>query len=651
MQKKFMSITGLVLIAAIVLAVNLFGSVLFQRVKFDMTEERLYTLSKGTVNILRSLEDDVTAKLYYSKTAVAGQPFLKTFANRIVELLGEYEAESRGKLKVEIVDPRPDTEEEEWAERYGLRAFPGGEQGEPIYLGLVLRDESGHEAQIPIFTPDKEQLLEYDISKAIFGVARPEKKKVGVLSSLNVMGGAPPSPFMPTPRPSSRPWVFIRELRNNFEVEKIESTATELPDDLDLLLIIHPKSLGKPTLYAIDQYVLAGGRALVFLDPFCQVDQASMAQMMNNPQMMMQASFSSNMPDLLKAWGVEMEGGENLKIVADANLATKVQTGRSVDDMIIWLSLGPENRNDEEIVTSELENLMMVTAGALRKTTTNENIQVVPIMETSAEASTVDGMMLKFGMDPAGLRRSFKPGSSKIALAYKVTGQFKTAFPDGKPAEPSDDENSDEDKPTPGKSDAATTKSNPNHLSESKSPSTIMIVSDVDMINDRYCVRTANFFGQEIATAINDNLLFLANAVENLTGSQDLIGLRSRGRSRRPFTKVKEIERHAQQQWLKKEEALNQKLQEANQRLAELQRGTEEKRVLDQAFMAEVHKWREERANTRQELRAVRRNLREDVEKLGFRLKFINIALIPLLVTVCSIGIAFTGSFRRRNGA
>lgn len=644
MQKKFMSITGLLLIAAIVLAVNLIGSVMFRRVKLDMTEENLFTLSKGSVNILRSIEDDVTAKLYYSKTAAGGQPVLKTFAGRIVDLLGEYEAASKGKLKVEIEDPRPDTPEEDNAVRYGLRAFPGGENGEPIYLGLVLRDESGNENAIPVFSPDKEERLEYEISKAIYSVAHPDKKKVGVVSSLDVMGGPPPNQFMPMQRPQTRPWVFVQELRNDFDVQEVETAASEIPDDLDLLIIVHPKSLSEATLYAIDQYVLGGGKALVFVDAFCQADQASMAGMMNNPQMMMQASFHSNMPKLFKAWGVEMMGGDNPKVVADANLATKVQTARAFDDMIVWLSLGPDNRNSEEIVSNELENLMMVTPGGLSKTTTDDKIKVVPLIETTDKAAAIDGMMLKFGMDPASLRRNFTPGSTKIALAYKITGSFKTAFPDGKPKESTGDENDktavDDEKTSPT--------ADPNHLATSKSPTTILIVSDVDMISDRYSVRTANFFGNEIATAINDNLLLLANAAENMTGSQDLIGLRSRGKSQRPFKRVQEIERAAAQKWREQEQELNKKLQEANQRLSELQRGTDEKRVLDQAYMAEVRKWREEKAKTSQQLRDVRRKLREDREKLGFRLAFINIAMIPLLVALCGIGIAFLGSVRRR---
>jgi ABC-type uncharacterized transport system involved in gliding motility auxiliary subunit len=640
MRKDIMPLTVLILIAAIVLAVNLIASMGFQSVKLDLTEEKIYTLSKGSVNVVKSLEDDVQAKFYYSKTAVAEQPFLKNYATRILQLLNEYETASKGSLKLEIIDPRPDTEEEEWAERYGLQAFPGGKSGEPIYMGLVLKDESGNEASIPVFTPDRENSLEYDITKAIYNVGHPEKKTVGILSSLDVMGGPPPSPYMPAPN-TAQPWVFVNELRNEFNVEKVDASVESIPDDIDLLLIIHPKNLNESTLYAIDQYVLSGGRAIVFIDPFCENEhQAMAAQMQQNMQMMMRQSFSSNIPRLLKAWGLELMGEEEPKVVADANLATTVQTGRSLEQMIVWLSLGKENRDDQEIITSRLEQVMMATAGGLKKATVSENIKLTPLLETTSEASTIDSMMLKFGMDPKSLRGNYKAGSSKIPMAYKITGKFKTAFPDGKPEEEA--EEGEEEKKQEDKKPAAA------HLVESKEETTLIVFSDVDMISDRYSVRKMNFFGQQIASMINDNLSLLANAVENLSGSRDLIALRSRGSSHRPFTRVQEIERNAQQQWLKEEELLNQKLQQANQRINELQRGSEEKRVLDKAFMSEIENLRKERANTRRELRKVRRELREDVENLGARVKFINIALIPLLITIVSITIGILRSFRRR---
>ncbi len=639
MHKRILPITALILIAVIVLAVNLISSVMFRNVKLDLTEEKLYTLSRGSVNILKGLDDDIQAKFYYSKTAVAAQTFLKAYSERILQLLREYERASKGKLTLEIIDPRPDTEEEEWAERYGLQAFPGGKNAEPIYLGLLLKDESGNELAIPVFTPDREASLEYDITKSIYTISHPEKKTVGIISSLDITGGPPPSPYTMQPA-ESEPWAFVEELRNSYKVEEIVSDADEIPSDIDVLLVVHPKELKKSTLYAIDQYVLRGGRTLVFLDAFCEADQAAMAEsLQGNMQMMMQASFSSNMPDLLKAWGLEMEGGENPKVVADANLATKVQTGRSVEDMIVWLTLDGENLNSREIVTSQLENILVATPGALKKISSSEDIVMVPLIETTEEANTIEGMMLKFGMNPEGVRQEFKTGSSKIPLGYKVTGTFKTAFPDGAPEEEASEEG-EEENANPG--------NDQNHLSESVEQATVIVFSDVDMISDRFSVQKLRFFGRELASAINDNLSLLENTVENLTGSQDLIALRSRGQSRRPFTKVQEIERRAQQQWLEEEERLNQKLQEANQRLNELQQGGEERLVLDQAYMKEIEKLRQERLKTRQELRKVRRNLREDVERLGARVKFINIALIPLLISIFCIAIAVLRSTRRR---
>lgn len=637
MQKKFVSITGLIVIAVLVLAVNLLGYLLFRGAKVDMTEEKLYTLSEGSKEILDSLEDHISARVYFSRKALNEVPVLKNYGNRVLEMLEEFESHSDGKLSLEVLDPRPDTEVEEWAERYGLQSMPANGMGR-IYLGAVFKDESGNEKVIPFFHPDKEQTLEYDIAKALNGLADTEKKTIGVLSSLNVTGEAPEqNPMMMRPQDRPKPWMFIRELQKNFKVEKLDTELDAVPAKVDMLLVIHPKDFPEKTRYAIDQYVLAGGKAMVFVDPFCEADRE--ASPMDNPQMMMQASFSSNLPDLFKAWGIEMEGGsvapaapgrpaaDSAQIVADPNLAYRVRTRQGEQDVYVWLELDERNLNNQEIITSQLENLLLAAPGALKKISTSEAQEIVPLMESTEEANTIQDMRLKFGMNPEELRKNFEPGSSKIAMAYKITGTFKTAFPDGKPGDGEEKEKG---------------------LTESTEPGTVVVVSDVDMISNRYSVQVQNFLGQELAMAINDNLAFTNNAIEYLSGSSALISLRSRGRSHRPFTKVEEIEKKAQESWREKEEQLNAKLEAANQRLNELQRGNEEKQILNEAFMAEIKQLRDERAETRGALRDVRRKLREDVEALAFKVKFINIALIPLIVVFAGVAIAIVRSMRKQ---
>jgi ABC-type uncharacterized transport system involved in gliding motility auxiliary subunit len=643
MPKKIVSISGLALIAAIVLAVNLIAIVLLGGSKLDMTEEKLYTLSSGTKNILGSLGDDIKGQFYCSKSEMANVPVLRDYAARVLEMLREYQSVSKGKFFLEIRDPKPDTDVEEQAEQAGLQGIPTN-AGSKFFLGLVLKDESGREQIIPFLHPDKEETLEYDISKAIYTMTHPAKKKVGVISSLNITGREKMRNPMMMNQEQERPWMCIRTLSESYKVEDIDTKADSIPQDVDLLLIVHPKDLPGPIRYAIDQYVLRGGKTLAFVDPFCQADLESMP---NNPQIRMQAPIASNMPDLMQAWGVQLEtggdkaspmgGAQGMKVVADPLTAYQIP-GRN-QEVLVWLNLREKNRNADEIITSGLDNCLMAFPGALRKVNTSDDIKITPLFETSEDANTMDDMMLKFGLDPEQIRKDFKKGSSKIALAYKITGKFKTAFPNGKPAAAKSE---DEETPPPPPSP------DPGQLKESKEAGTVIVVADVDMISDRYSVQVQNIFGRQFATAINGNLAFLGNAVENLTGSNDLISLRSRGRSQRPFTKTAEIQARAGEKWRQEEENLNKKLQDAEQRLTELQKGTQDRKVLDQQFAREIEKVRAERTATRKKLREVQRNLREDVEKLTARVKFLNIVLVPLFVVVAGAGVGIIRTMRRR---
>jgi ABC-type uncharacterized transport system involved in gliding motility auxiliary subunit len=647
MKSKLLSGTGLVIVAIIVLAVNLFGILLFRKAKIDMTEERLFTLSQGSVKTIKAIQDGVTAEFLFSKTALANIPMLKVYGERVAEMLREYQGLSHGKIKLEIIDPRPDTETEETAESSGLQGIMPEGATERIYLGLVLKNESGNDEVIRFFDPRREDSLEYDISKAFYKVSHPERKKVGVLSTLDIMGESS-IPFA-QPEGGSRPWTLIRELKNSFQVSKVDASATEIPKDLDLLLLVHPKNLSEPTQYAIDQYVLNGGKLAVFIDPFCEADQQGKPM---NMQMSMETSFSSNIPRLLKNWGVEMQtvqnsggmmsptaGGMSPGIVEDPDIATKVNSpGGEPANMITYLNLQPANFNSKEIVSSALRSMILGAAGALKKTGSRSDVQYTSLLTTTEKASLMPDTMLKFGRpNPEMLLREFKPGSAKLDLACKITGKFKTAFPDGKPGAP----------PAPdSKEPPAGPTKDPRQRMESKQPSTIFVVADVDMISDRFSVRTIPFFGQEMTTTMNDNLNFAYNVIENLTGSEDLIGLRCRGGSQRPFTTVDEIERQAREKWLAQERELNQKLNDANRRLSELQQGdTKERRILDQAYMAEVKKFREERLSTLKQLREVRRHLREDIERLQSRVVFINVVLAPLLVAIAGGFIAIRKNF------
>jgi len=665
MQRKMNAIVALVVIAVIVLAVNLIGSLLLNRVKLDITEEKLYTLSEGSRNTLKGIDAPVTARFFYSRTALAGVPFLRDYANRIEELLREYLAYSGGKMELEITDPRPDTDEEEIAEKAGIQGVPISEETGTIYLGLHLSDENGEEVSIPFFDPRRESSLEYEITKALYTVTNPKKKKVGILSSLPVMGGgAPQNPMMMQRQQQERPWVFVNQLRQmNFDVTKIEESAQEIPSDLNLLMIIHPKNLSESLQYAIDQYVLAGGKVVAFVDPLCESDRRAMNQLaQTNPQAMMQMQLHSDMPKLLKSWGVELTSGEAAgggmmgmpggaggptpKVSSDPGMALKVPTNRGNVNKITWLELKEQNVAKGEILTDGLSSLFCISAGSLQKTASTEGIQVEPLLQTSEAGRALDGALMKFMSDPEQLQSDYQASAQSKAqqvLAYKVTGKFKSAFPNGKPAaESAGDEESETPQPPTPPADP-----NKKHLTESEKETTVIVVADADMLANEFSVQVQNVLGMELLNPINQNLNFALNVAEVLSGSQDLISLRSRGTSQRPFTKVAEIQKTAQEKWMAEEQNLKKQLEEIENRWQELQRGTQDQKLLSAQLTKEKDNVRQSRAETRQKLREVRRNLRENVEQLGTRIEFLNIALMPLIVVVFSLVLAFLRGSRR----
>lgn len=637
MQKKFLPFVTLLMVVVIVLAANLIGALLFRNVKLDLTEERIFTLSDGTRSIIRNLEDDVSLKLFYSRKALMeNAPNLRQWGERVQAMLEEYEGASRGHVELEVIDPRPDTEEEALAERYGLQGIPISQFGAPVFLGLVATDESGHENVLPVFDPNREGLLEYDVTKLIADLARADDKpRLGLISSLPVTGSAaPPNPMMPQPQQTEAPWAFMSELENSFEVEELEADLTEVPEDIELLLLVHPKELSDAAQYALDQFVLRGGRMVAFLDPMSEAEMQNAPQ--GNMQMRMQMEFNSNLPKLLEAWGLEMIGADTPQVIGDPDLGVEVRTQRQIEQMLVWLQLGADNRNDQEIVTNGLEQFIVATAGGLRRANNREGLEVAPLLTTGERAAPIETTMLKFGMMPGAIRRDFEPGDESITLAYKLSGTFSTAFPDGPPADDEDGEDEEAEGPPEG------------HLTESAEPTTVLVVADTDLLSDRFAVRTMNFFGRQITQAANDNLALLFNALDNLSGSQELLTLRSRGSTARPFTRVQELEREAQREWQQEEKRLESRLQEINQELSELQRGTEDAQVLDQEYIKRVEEFRQERLETRQKLREVRRSLREDVERLEARIRFINIGLIPLVIILGSIAVAAGRAVVRR---
>ena len=611
-SKSLFSAGGLVLVLFILIFVN----IIFSRVnlRWDSTDDKLYSLSEGTRKILSSLEQDVSLKVFYTKDSVNTPVHIKTYSQRLLDFLSEYEYYSRGKVSVEVYDVETDSDEEDWARSYGIEPvnLPSGER---IYFGLVAM-AADQEETIKMIDPSRETQLEYDMTRIISKVQSPEKQKLGIISSLQIFG-TPPAFNMQSPSRGMEPWMFVTELKKTYNVEEINTTAGSIGDDIDLLLILHPKNLSEKLRYAVDQYVLKGGNAIVFVDPFAVSDSSP------NPQGM---PSSSSLKKLFAAWGVEMDA---TKVVVDFDYTTKLRNqNNQPEDSPLWLSIKSGSFNADDIATAKLESILLPVAGAIKKIPDSES-EYKSLMKSSSNSSLTESFKVRFGASM--LRRDFKPSIDQYDLAVRVRGKFKTAFPDGKPKDKDAKDKSDKK----DESEAA-------HLAEGKEDAVIVIISDADMLFDSYYVSKQNFLGINLSRMFNDNLNFLLNTTEVLTGSEELISIRSRGKFERPFVKVQELEKKAQTRWLAREQELVRKADETNRKLREFdkQKDKSQRFVMTPEQEAEIQRFQEEKRKVNSELKQVRRNLRADIETLGNKIKFINIFVMPMLVSLAGIGYA-----------
>ena len=600
---------GLAVLLVIIGAVNLIISNL--RLRVDLTAEKLYTLSDGSRQVLGKLENDVVLKFYFSSSSAEMPMGLKTYANQVQDLLKEYQIAGKGRVTLEAYDPKPDSDSEEWAQRYGIEPQQTNPFGQPVYFGLVA--VSGETEQVmPGLNPRTEATLEYDITRLITRVAWPEKPVLGVMSSLSVLG-APQNPMMMMQRrqqPQDQGWTAFRELRKDYTVREVKTDSEEIESDVKALIVLHPKDLSDKTLFAIDQFVLRGGRLIVCVDPFSVADFEANQQ---QNQMMMQMGGGgqagpSTLGKLFDAWGVTFD---TAKIVADMSCATKLNSGNGrVEDNPAFLSLGKPNMAKDDLLTAQLSQVMMPFAGALSANTSKE-ITFTPLITTSTDnACLVDQMNAQFGM--SAMRAQLKPDGAKRVLAARLQGTFKTAFPNGV--------------------EGADTNTVPNKLTSGTS--TVMVFGDSDFLNDRFCVQVMNSLFGAIAQPINDNLTLFGNAVEQFAGREELIGVRSRGQFNRPFARVDALEVKAMKQWQAEEERLEAALKETQERLTSLQQQKtgNERMILSKEQQSELEQFRKTQADTRKQLKEVRKNLNKEIESLGLTLKVVNIALLPLLV-------------------
>lgn len=629
-QTILYSALGVVAMALILIAFNVVTGAF--KVRVDLTEEKAYTLSPGTHAILKNIELPIKIRYYCTQPDSASREtvYLRGHARLVEDLLQEFKQAGGGRLIVEKYNPLPDSDAEDSARLDGIQAqlLPNGE---PFYMGLIVSQLDQQEV-IPFLSPTRERQLEYDLARAISQVANPTRPVIGLMSPLPVWG-APANPMMqqmgqggaPTP-----PWGFVTELQGDFDVRRIEMTATAIGEDVKVLVVLHPKDITDETQFALDQFVMRGGKLIAFLDAYAVVDSQG-----QNPMMGMSAGSSSNLEKLLQAWGVTFDA---TKVVADVNFRMQLQgrNGQPVDQPA-WLSITPQGMNEDDITTAEIDSVWMPMAGAFGGTPV-EGLTQTTLLHSTPDSQLVDGFMANLSAEQ--VMKDFKSSDTEQILALRLQGKFKTAFPEGKPGDAIDASNTN----AAPEADA--------WLKETVGDSTVVLVGDADLLFDDFTLRRMNTpFGQ-MAMAMNANLNFAQNCVEQMAGDENLIQVRSRATVSRPFDVVKQKQAEAEKRFQGEVAALEEKFQQAQQRVNELQtqKGDGNQRFfLSPEQKAELLKVQQEEAETRKNLREVRKDLRKEIVHLENTVKWVNVLAMPLLVSVFGIGLAVVK--RRRTAA
>lgn len=634
-SRRAISIATLVLLAVFFVAVNLFSNISFRTSRIDLTQSSLFTLSDGTRNMLQEIEEPITLRFFFSESLATDYPRIRTYAGRVRDILEEMRSYSDGNLVLEVVDPEPFSEDEDRAQSLGLKGAPTTE-GEVIYFGLAGSNLVDGLEAIPFFTDEREEYLEYDVARLIQNLKRPEKPVLGIVTNLPLDTGA--GGLQAAMRGESQSFLIYDELLDRFSLEFLEQDFDSIPNSIDVVMIAHPKPLDEQTTYAIDQFMMRGGRALVFLDPHSEVSLTAGP----NGQPVQGYTEASSLDQLMASWGVDLDP---TKVIGDRDNAQRVQAGRNVrrqqTDYVVWMALGPDDANSDDVVTADIDRLNLGTVGHLVQRA-DATTTFSPILSSSTDSMLLDLEFVKTGPTPDALLRAFEPTDEAYVIAARVAGPLKSAFADGPPP-PSEDAQ-------PGTSPTAE-----DHLAESKENANLIIVADSEIFDDRFWVQEQSYLGERIAIPMADNATFILNAVDNLMGSNDLISLRAREKSERPFLVVDELRREAEATFLAEEEALQAKIAETEERLAALQTrapaGADVEEFLSEDEALEIRQFRAELAESRTALRDVQRNLRRGIEDLGSTIRFVNVALVPLLIAGLALVLALLRAQRRKRRA
>ena len=645
---------GLGVLLLVFLAAVALVNVVVRGARLDLTDAGLYTLSEGTQRVLDGIPEPVRLYFFISRGGLSDSPGLRAWADRVEDMLKEFEAHSHGRLDVSVIDPAPFSEDEDRAAAFGLQAVRLQISDDPLYFGVAGSNAVGDEEFIAFMDPQREQYLEYDLAKLVYSLSRADEPVVGLVSSLPLTGG-----FDPMQTSVTEPWIITSQISDLFDLRDLDIIEDEIDGEVDVLLLVHPKGATPRQLYALEQYLFRGGRALVFVDPLAEADPATPP---GGAMAGMPADRSSNLEFLLGHWGLEMPGET---VVGDGRYALRVsEADGTLARHPAYIGVDLNETGSGEVVTAELDVLNLGFAGYL-KAIEDAALQVTPLVRSSSDAGFLDPNLLAFTPDINSLWSGFSPQGEALTLAARLSGRVASAFPDGRPEQPADETDSDDDDSANPFADAMAQGETPSfpgapseegeeaelpeHIAEGEVQ--LILVADTDLLSDRMWAQAQSVFGQRLVTAFASNGDFVINALDQLAGSSDLMGLRGRAAFSRPFDRVDELRLEAEAQFRLTEDQLQQELVRTENRLAELQEARDDQFALSLTpeQEAELEKFTDERLRIRRELREVRRNLDASIQRLGAVLKVINIGLIPLLIGIGGLAAALMRR-RRRTG-
>ena len=655
-ERSTLALAAVLVAVVFFISLNIFSSATLKSAQLDLTEDSLYTLSPGTISVLKSLDEPITMRFYLSRQLTEQSPVHAQYANRVRELLERYTSIAHGKIKLETYAPEPYSQDDDRAMSAGLMGVPLDNAGAVGYFGLVATNSTDDLQVIPFFNPDREQYLEYDLTKLIYTLANPKKRTIGLYTSL---------PLRADPANQYQPWPIYRELVQFFQVKSLRGEG-RVPDDIDVLLVAYPKNMTDAEMYAIDQFVLRGGKALILVDPHYESAKRDFSK---GPPA--KGETSSNLPLLFDAWGVQFSTD---KVVGDRTVAQSVNTtsgeGRAVvTDYLPWLALRGPNFAQDDVATAQMTRINVASAGFFTLKP-GAKTELKPLIVSSPQSEQISVEDVNFIPDAAGLLNRFKSEDRVFALAARLTGPVKSIYPDGPPWDPIKKDGSASgaagskeeaaSKSDAGAETAAEGKdeskgkeqgaSKPKYLTESVKPINVVLVGDADILAGQFWLQPENVYGRQVGVPIANNAEFIVNVLDNLSGSDELIGLRSRGLSYRPFVRVEQIRRDAEARYRETEQEISRKLKETQTKLQELRAGeaASSSSVLTDEQKQAIENFRHEVISLRQQLRDVQHALRKDIDSLDTWLKIVNIWAMPALISVLALGLLIIRQTRRR---